>query len=299
LHMLESSDLTAIYLPGRGMLAASLRHRGEELLGLVDDLSDRVQQGDPCGIPLLHPWANRLSGWTYRAAGRQTSLDPASPLVFRDAAGLPMHGIPWARLPWTIESAQQDRLTARLDWDRPEWLAVFPYRHRLTMAVSLSPSTLTVATTLAATGETGVPVSFGFHPYFRLPGVRRSDLLVSLPAMSHLLLDEHQIPTGEDVPYPGLDQPLGQHVFDDGYALLGPTASFAVAGGGRRIGVELTSGYTHAQIYAPPSKDYIAIEPMTATANSLVSGDGLRIVAPGESFTATFQVAVRSVSESR
>jgi galactose mutarotase-like enzyme len=165
--------------------------------------------------------------------------------------------------------------------------------------VSLSPSTLTIATTLAATGETNVPVSFGFHPYFQLPGVPRSDLQVNLPAMSHLLLDERQIPTGETAPYPGMDQPLGEQVFDDGYALLGPTASFAVSGGGRRISVDFTSGYTHAQIFAPPNEDYIAVEPMTAPANALVSGDGLRIVAPGESLTATFQVEVRSESASR
>ena len=32
----------------------------------------------------------------------------------------------------------------------------------------------TITTTLHATGERAVPVSFGFHPYLRLPGTDRA-----------------------------------------------------------------------------------------------------------------------------
>ena len=35
---LAAGDLRAVFLPGLGMLGASLRHRGEELLGRVDDI---------------------------------------------------------------------------------------------------------------------------------------------------------------------------------------------------------------------------------------------------------------------
>ena len=40
------------------------------------------------------------------------------------------------------------------------------------------------------------------------------------------------------------------------------------------------SGYQMAQVYAPAAHDVIAFEPMTAPTNSVVSGDGLRHVAP-------------------
>lgn len=33
---LTAGDLRAVFLPGLGMLGASLRHRGEELLGRLD-----------------------------------------------------------------------------------------------------------------------------------------------------------------------------------------------------------------------------------------------------------------------
>jgi len=35
---LAAGDLRVVFLPGLGMLGASLRHRGEELLGRVDEI---------------------------------------------------------------------------------------------------------------------------------------------------------------------------------------------------------------------------------------------------------------------
>jgi aldose 1-epimerase len=86
--------------------------------------------------------------------------------------------------------------------------------------------------------------------------------------------------------------PLGDRTFDDGYASVPDGARFVLAGGGRTIALELVSAYRYAQIYAPEGDDLIAFEPMTAPANALVSGQGLGLVAPGESRSATFAVSV-------
>ena len=51
-------------------------------------------------------------------------------------------------------------------------------------------------------------------------------------------------------------------------------------------------GYPCAQVFAPAAGQFICFEPMTAPANALRSGDGLRLVQPGERFTAAFSVAV-------
>jgi galactose mutarotase-like enzyme len=60
------------------------------------------------------------------------------------------------------------------------------------------------------------------------------------------------------------------------------------------LSVKFIHGYQFAQVYAPVVEDFICFEPMTAPANALDSGDGLNIVAPGESYTACFSIAVRS-----
>ena len=71
-----AGDLGAVFLPRYGMLGASLRHRHVEILRRVQDLEVAAAKGSTAGIPLLHPWANRLAGPRYRTAGREVVLDP-------------------------------------------------------------------------------------------------------------------------------------------------------------------------------------------------------------------------------
>jgi galactose mutarotase-like enzyme len=274
------------------MLGASLRHRGVELLRRVEDLEAAAAKGSTAGIPILHPWANRLAGLSYRVAGTEVTLDPSSPLVHLEEHGLPIHGVPWSRIAWELVAAESTRLIARLDWERKELLQIFPFPHWMELTATLDPSGLTMETTLRAGSHGPVPVSFGFHPYLGLPGLRRDHWHLTLPAMRRLALDERGIPTGAESPFEGFDGALGQAAFDDGFALPGEGLSLSLAGGGVHVTVELVAGYRYAQVFAPADKDYVALEPMTAPANALASGRGLRLVEAGGTFRATFRIRV-------
>ena len=278
------------------MLGASLRHRGDELLRRVEDLAAAAAKGSTAGIPLLHPWANRLAGPRYEAAGRTVTLDLSSPLLHLDGNQLPMHGVGWPLLAWDVYEAKPDRIAARLDWSCAELLAVFPFPHRLEMMVTLRPGGLTVETTLAAGSEGPVPVSFGFHPYFGIPGLPRAQWRLTLPAMRRLATDERGIPSGAEAPVAAFDSLLGATHYDDGFTVPEEHAAFSLAGAGRRITVKFLAGYRYAQVFAPRDKDCIAIEPMTAATNALASGRGLRLVEPGERFRAAFAVGVDSTA---
>ncbi len=71
-----------------------------------------------------------------------------------------------------VADADRDRLTAELDFAAvPEYMAAFPFPHRVRYAVNVEGSTLWIALTVIASGEVAVPVSFGFHPYLTLPGL--------------------------------------------------------------------------------------------------------------------------------
>jgi aldose 1-epimerase len=274
------------------MLGASLRHRGLEILRRIENLEAAAASGSSAGIPLLYPWANRLSGQRYSAAGREVSLDLSSRLLHFDAGGLPMHGVPWSLLAWEVTEARKDFVAARLDWSRDDLLAVFPFRHYLRMTAALGFDGLTIETTLAAGPDGPVPVSFGFHPYVGLTGTPRAAWRVELPAMRKLLIDSRGIPTGSDEFFTRSKIELGENSFDDGFALMNEQASLSVAGGDRRITLEFIAGYPYVQIYAPKDKDYIALEPMTAPTSALSSGRGLRLVEPGGKFQAVFRIRV-------
>lgn len=285
-------ELVARFATGAGMVGCSLRHRGDELLGLRGGLDAYIRRGSTFGIPLLYPWANRLGDWGYAVAGREVSLDRGSPLLRADEHGLPIHGALAASPDWEVRATGPSALAAALDFaEHPDLLAVFPFPHRLELAVELAAGGLTVTTTVVAGAGAPVPLSFGFHPYLAPPGAPREDWLVELPARTALGLDERGLPTGDAREQPAEEFPLRDRTFDDLFALPGP-ARFSVAAAGRRLAVEMVSGYPYAQVFAPAGQALICFEPMTAPVDALRSHDGLRIVPPGETAQATFALAV-------
>jgi aldose 1-epimerase len=291
----SGSELRAEFAPGAGMIGCSLVHDGDELLDMGAGLAEYARTGAPAGIPFLHPWANRLAAFDYSFAGETVRLDPGSPLILRDDAGLPIHGLLGACPHWRLDAgAGGASLSAELDFgSHPELMAGFPFPHRLRLGVVLAGRELTIRTTLTPTSDVPVPVSFGFHPYLRLPDVPREQWEIELPVGRRLVFDQAMIPTGESEPVRFERAPLGDRVFDDGFAELDPGRPFVVAGAGRELKVEFNSGYPFAQVYAPAGSQFICIEPMTAPANALrKGGDTLPVVRAPETFVAEFTISV-------
>jgi galactose mutarotase-like enzyme len=288
-------SLEATFVVGAGMVGCSLRHDGAELLDPRGGVARYARAGSTMGIPLLHPWANRLDGLCYAAAGRAVILDPASDLLHLDDRGLPIHGLLLGRSRFDVvrEEATGDhaRLDARLAFSPdPALLAAFPFPHELELSLTLGDDTLAVETTLVPTADVAVPVAFGFHPYLRLPDVPREEWWVELPVRERLVLEERQLPTGARERIDIAPGPLGDRAFDD--AFVAPDR-FVVAGGSRRIEVDFVRGYPFAQVFTTRGAPFICFEPMTAPGNALVrGGPDLRLVEPGAQFAGTFTIRI-------
>jgi aldose 1-epimerase len=289
-RQLSAGDMQAVFLPSRGMIGISLRHRGVELLRRLENLDAAAEKGSTAGIPLLYPWANRLAQSGYEVPGRKVALDVKSPLLHGDEHGLPIHGIKWAAVHWNEISYEPTRLVARLDWNRKEWLSVFPFKHSVEMTVSLAPEGLTIETTVQA-GEL-MPVSFGFHPYFGLPNTPRGQWRLKVPAMRQLDLDGQGIPTGQETAFPQNDLVLESNHLDAGFRVLESQPEFSLSDGERQITVHFLENFPYAQVFAPRDKDFVAIEPMTAPTAALNRGQA-RIVQAGENFRTRFQIRVK------
>ncbi len=229
----------------------------------------------------------------YRVGALAVDLAEA-PRIHRDGAGLPIHGTLGAEPGWELVRLATDARSAvmvsRFDVGaHPELMESFPFPHVLTVEHRLDPTALTVATTLRATGRRRVPVAFGWHPYFRLPGSRRSALRVGLPARRQLELDDRGIPTGGGWRLPAEEKALGGHAIDDLYA-LGRERHLSLSSGDRALRVLFDRNYGYLQVYAPPDQNVCCLEPMTAPTNALVTGS-CPMVSPGQSFTARFSIS--------
>lgn len=285
---LSSGELEATFVPELNLLGTSLRLEGEEYLALPGGVA-AYRRRHATGLPLLAPWANRLSERSYRSAGVRADLGNAD--LSTDPNGLPIHGTMWGET-WQIENLSARGRAARLrvtfDYGREDLLAAFPFPHRIVAVIGVDGRSLSVSTSISPIDDRAVPVSFGFHPYLRLPRGRRSSWRLLLPEREHLELDDRSIPTGRRVREVAEREPIGSRTFDDLYA-LGDVRELGIEGGGRRLSVWFDDGYPFAQVYAPPDASFVCLEPMTAPTDALVKGDCIS-VQPGETFTARFTI---------
>jgi aldose 1-epimerase len=290
---ISSAQLTATFVPGAAMLCSSLRYEGAELLAQRGGVSAYAERGSTMGIPLLYPWANRLAGDSFPVDGGEVELPRSTPPLKFDANGLPIHGVLPSCLDWELLDVARDALRAQLRWDAPELLAVFPFAHTLELHARVAEAELVIETSVHADGGVAVPIAFGFHPYLTIPGSDRRAWEVELPVRERLLLDERMIPTGVSEPFERRRFVLGDDGWDDAFARLIEPPVFSLADGARRIELRFLDGYSHAQVYSPAGESFICFEPMSAPTNALRSGDGLRMVELGGTFTAAFRISVR------
>lgn len=284
-----SGELEATFVPELNMLGTSLHLGDEEYLALPGGVGAYRRQ-HTTGLPLLAPWANRLRARAYRSGRVRVDLRGLD--LHTDGSGLPIHGTLSARHAWDVVAVSARGRTARLhasfEYDAPDLLAAFPFPHRVDIVVEVDGRSLLMATSVTATGRRSVPVSFGYHPYLRLPRGRRSAWRLRLPRRTRVELDARGIPTGRLSAAPAESEPIGDRAFDDLLELTGGR-TLAIEGGGRRLSVEYGSGYRFAQVFTPAGRNAVCLEPMIAATNALVSGS-CPVVRPGETFSARFRI---------
>lgn len=294
----QQGDARVVVVPELSLLTSSFSVRSRELLHVERGLRPHAAALRLHGIPLLHPWANRLPTHRFAVAGRSVDLDPRDPNLPHDGNGLPIHGLLVAPHAWSVDHLHADddeaSLSASFDFaEIPALLRAFPFPHRVRTTISLSNTVLRFATTLEnGRGQAPLPIALGYHPYFTLPRLGRAHWEVEIPQSIRLELDAFHLPTGKGARFVRQLGPLGDQTFDDGFVGLADASRFVVQNTDTRIAVVLDSGYPCAQVYAPANRDIICFEPMTAPTAALSTGDHLRCVAPGSSFTAAWSIHV-------
>lgn len=297
--------------PAAGFSAVSFRVGSTEHLRLPVGLAAYAASTRTGGVPLLHPFANRLRGTRWTFGGRTVDPD-ATPLRHADSKGRPMHGylLRWpgaspsdpARSAWTIATEVDDEgaeIRGSIEWaDHPELMAAFPFPHRLTQRYRLQGARLDVSVSIDAR-QVAVPVAFGWHPYLRIEGVAREQLSLSLPSLSHVALDADGLPIRRggrlvEAARAATRTPLAAQAFDDLFR-LGESAGNASIDSPGRSAVVLRPGANirFLQVYSPAGADFVAVEPMTAPTAALDDGgEDLPSVPPRGAFTASFSIEV-------
>lgn len=252
---------------------------------------------------LLMPWPNRVADGRYELAGTRQQLP-----IDEVELGHAIHGlVRWSD--WRVEDQAPDRVSLR---HRLSARPGYPFPLDLFVEYRLSPAGLAVTLVATNVGAESCPFGAGAHPYFMFPDTNVDALELCVRADDWLEMDARSIPRARrPVDRSSVDfrrpRVIGEARLDHAFTHLERDregiAETVLRHGGGAIRIWQDPSFDYVQVFTgdalpdpPRRRKGVAVEPMTCAPNAFNSGDGLRLLAPGESFTGRWGVSVTSSS---
>lgn len=166
----------------------------------------------------------------------------------------------------------------------------YPFKFSLQIIFKLSESGFSCKTVVKNEDTRKIPVGDGWHPYFKT-GSMADDLYICIPSQEEIEVNERKIPTGKTKR--GNDfcelKKISDLNFDTCFRLFEDHDRSIVKLVDKdkniRMNLWMDCGidkYQYVQVYIPPARDCIAIEPMTCIPDAFNNGIGLIVIDPGE-----------------
>ena len=263
---------------------------------LISADDEREAKSNPTfkGVPLF-PFPNRLDGGTYEFGGQTYSFPINEPSVNNN-----LHGFVFTQ-PFELMDTQEsdEHVKTTLKYVYNGGLRYFPFPFELVMGYNVQQGQLLeVLSTITNTGAGPMPMGYGWHPYYSL-GEKVDDLRLKMPGVKRMIMDSRALPTGEEVEFDTFStlSQIGETFLDDCFELALPDkkATVTLWSPKQQVGLEIWqcaagNEFQYLQIFTPPGRDRIAIEPMTCNVNAFRNGQGLQTLQAGERFQSSFGV---------
>lgn len=279
LHLHDRGADTCVQIaPFRGGLIKRLRVRDHDVLYLDEATFEDRQKNVRGGIPILFPSPGRLAGDVF-------SIDGVT-------GALPQHGFLRQReLEVVLRDEEQGRVRLRAAFAAS---AAYPWAGEIELDITLRARVLRIEVSLTNHAASPMPYALGFHPYFALAGADKADLSVShqaTRAFDNLSKKFVEVPNQLDFTGSSNGE-LDLHLLDH------PGSSMTMFTGGRPLAtVRASADFGVWVLWALRGKDFVCVEPWTAPANALNTGEGVQRVAVGETRRSWIEIEATDLRE--
>ena len=273
-------------------LAAALRSYEYDGVGLTETWGDDAIPAGGAGM-LLAPWPNRVAAGRWVLDGVEQQLDITEP-----SKGNASHGL-LRNTGYSAADTGPSHVVLEGEIF-PQHGYPFHLLHRATY--ELTEEQLTVTQELVNLSAAAAPFALGAHPYLKISDVPTEDLTLTVAASTVFATDDRSIPTGSG-PVSGQQdlrggQRIGDIAFDAAFTDVeqvdGRYEHRLAAPDGRSVTLWAEDAFAFVHVYVstvyPGVSKAVAVEPMTAPADALNSGIGLRWLQPGDSFSAKWGI---------
>lgn len=284
-------------LPEYGARLNSLWLRdGPLCLNVIDGLNgdDGTQESRPYYNVLLFPFVNRLASGRYSHEQRSYRFPINEPA--RDNA---LHGFLFdATFRIVHAKADAGEVTLALSHDYVGDRAHYPFPFSVGVTYRVRQQRFTLELSLRNTGLVTAPVAVGWHPYFTL-GCPVDALRLKAPTVGRVVVDDARLlPTGSvqaDVAFSAGRQ-IGREHLDSCFVLSGVAEPLIlIESREARLSVRPEKPLDYLQLFTPPHRLSLAVEPMSANIDAFNNGMGLMALPPGECFSTSVDVSLARV----
>lgn len=277
IHLKKGDTIVMEVLPEHGaMLNKLLFQVGDSWLETIDgyEAYDQVEANSAFKSAVLFPYPNRLEKGTYRYEGREYTFP-----VDENFQGNSIHGFVSNEAFKVLElDASEEGGTAKVAYYYSGDRNYYPFAFGLVITFTYSDDRLDVTFDMENRGNGHMPIGFGWHPYLTINQKPLSSLKMKLPFVSQVVLNDDNLPTGEVKDFMDYEEPndIGDAQFDDCFKLIMQDNSILYCPE-EKVGVamEASKECLFLQVFTPPERKSIAIEPMNCNINALNNQEGL------------------------
>ena len=271
-------------------LAASLRHFSIDGVDLTESYPQEVTPPFADGIVLV-PWPNRVKDGVWTLDGKAVQLD----ITEADKHNA-IHGLLRNTAYRQLERSESSVTLGATVFPQHG----YPFHLATTVTYELVDGGLDVTHAIQNLSAANAPVAVGTHPFLKIGDVPTEQLELTVHASTYFEVDarlnpvaEHPVDgTGYDLRAPRL---VGELTLDTAFGAVDTVdgaSAILRAPDGREVRLLQDRSHPFVQVFTTPifPKDgrlgvAVALEPMTAPPNAFNSGQGLRWLEPGETWT--------------
>jgi aldose 1-epimerase len=282
-----------VILPEIGATLVELQLNCEgQLIQLIQLPGEKpINENDLYPSALLAPWVNRVRNGNYSFEGRNFQLP-----INEAKLGNAIHGF-LARKPFEIFEQKCTHELAEVSFThsyKGDFQGFpFPFIYTLTFQLKRN-GVFTLHFDANNTGDTNMPFACGWHPYFTIANSDVSQLEITFNPTLKYISDEQMIPMAEEIASFSMPIRFSETTLDHVFKLEKQTKHLTqLTDTQSKISLFLKQNsfeLPYLVVFAPPSKNCVAIEPMTGNTDALNTGDGLKILSPNERFTSIVEI---------
>lgn len=232
---------------------------------------------------VLFPFPNRLDGGKYTWLGNSYEFP-----INNAATANAIHGfVREAAFEPEFVFLGQDLASIRCYFDYKGERAYYPFSFSLEIEFTIHDSgKFELQVEVINLHSTAIPIGFGWHPYFRLANTANLHQL-KLPACEKVDINDRMIPTGSLTPFKEFQslQKVEEAFLDNcfQYGKKSGTYQLVLEGEGQSLKMKApATEFPFFQVFTPPHRESIALEPMTCNVDVFNNLQGLVSLDPEE-----------------